>query len=71
MADQLSKADPRVHILRCANAGHAVLGLPLPPDDPRTADLASLGGTPAGNEEARLDALPEVIDFPTKAFWEH
>lgn len=63
MADQLAKADAHVRTLRYPQAGHAVFGPPLPEGDPRINGLAGLGGTPAGNQAARLDAWPKVLAF--------
>jgi uncharacterized protein len=50
------------------NAGHAVFGPPLPADSPNMARLAGLGGTPEGNQAARVDNWPKALAFLDQAF---
>jgi dienelactone hydrolase len=50
------------------NAGHAAVGPPLPADSPNLKMLASLGGTPEGNQAARTDSWPKVLAFLDEAF---
>jgi uncharacterized protein len=61
-----AKKGPPVTLLAYRDAGHAVLGLPVPKDDPRYPSLATLGGTPDGNAAARADAWPKVVAFFTE-----
>ena len=50
------------------NAGHAAFGPPLPADSPNMARLAGLGGTPEGNQAARVDNWPKALAFLDEAF---
>lgn len=50
------------------NAGHAVFGPPLPADSPNMSRLAGLGGTPQGNQAARVDNWPRALAFLDSAF---
>jgi hypothetical protein len=50
------------------NAGHAVFGPPLPSDSPNLPRLAGLGGTPEGNQAARVDDWPKALAFLDEAF---
>jgi len=63
MADMLKARDPRVTVLAYDDAGHAVFGPPLVADSPSLPVLASLGGSPGGNNAARGDSWPKVIAF--------
>ncbi|MFM5922809.1 MAG: acyl-CoA thioester hydrolase/BAAT C-terminal domain-containing protein [Novosphingobium sp.] len=65
MSDMLKKRDPRVTILSYADAGHAVFGPPLADDSKSLPLLATLGGSPEGNNAARKDSWPRVIAFLT------
>ena len=51
---------PQVRILAYQGAGHRVFGPPVALDHP---SLGRFGGTPAGNNAARKDAWPQVIEF--------
>jgi dienelactone hydrolase len=53
----------RVTLLAYNDAGHAVLGAPLAAGNPRLQGLAALGGSPEGNNSARADAWPKIVDF--------
>lgn len=60
---------PHAHThLAYDNAGHAAFGPPLPADSPNIARLASLGGTPQGNQAARVDNWPKALAFLDRAF---
>lgn len=52
-----------VRLLAYDNAGHEASGLPIEDFDAVTADLGSLGGTPEGNQAARVDSWPRVVAF--------
>lgn len=67
MADMVKTRAPRAQVLAYPDAGHAVFGLPLADDDAALPSLASLGGTPQGNNAARKDGWPRVIAFLKKA----
>ena len=54
---------PAVAVLAYADAGHGVLGRPRYPGDPKFGDLGSLGGSPAGNNAARIDSDPKIAAF--------
>lgn len=54
---------PVVTLLSYKEAGHAVFGSPLKADNPNFDQLGSLGGTPEGNNAARVDAWPKIIAF--------
>jgi hypothetical protein len=54
---------PKVTLLAYRDAGHGVLGPPLPPNHPRVAALAAQGGSPEGNNAARADGWPKILDF--------
>jgi len=54
---------PQVELLAYADAGHAGIGQPLPPGDPRMPNLAGSGGTPEGNNKARIDGWPKIMKF--------
>jgi dienelactone hydrolase len=56
------------HHLAYENAGHAVFGPPLPADSPNMSRLAGLGGTPQGNQAARVDDWPKALAFIDEAF---
>ena len=49
-------------ILAYPNAGHAVLGLPVEKSNPNYDRLDSLGGTDDGNNAARTDGWPKVME---------
>jgi dienelactone hydrolase len=52
-----------VQLLEYPDAGHAVFGQPLKPDDPHLADLAKNGGSIEGNQTARRDSWTRAIVF--------
>ena len=65
MADEIAARRAARHappptILRYPDAGHGVFGPPPPTVIPA---LASLGGTPEGNRNARIDGWPKVLAF--------
>ncbi len=67
MADQVkaragAKGGPIVTILAYDDAGHAVMGLPVEKSNPNYDRLDSLGGTDDGNNAARTDAWPKVME---------
>lgn len=55
--------EPAVTLLAYPDAGHGVFGLPRSNDDPDIKQMGSLGGSGAGNNNARADAWPKVIEF--------
>jgi dienelactone hydrolase len=66
MADQVkaraeAKGGPTVTILAYDNAGHAVMGTPVPKTHQFYDRLDSLGGTDDGNNEARADSWKRLI----------
>ncbi len=63
MAEAIRQRDRRVRVLAYEDAGHAVFGVPLADDDRSLPALAGLGGSPQGNNAARKDGWPKVIDF--------
>ena len=69
MADQIEARLKAKHFhhhverLIYADAGHAVFGVPVAPNDPALKSLGSIGGTPEGNNAARLDGWPKVLAF--------
>ena len=50
------------------DAGHFAFGPPLPTDSPNLPRLAGLGGTPEGNQAARVDGWPRILAFLDQAF---
>ena len=52
-----------VQLLDYANGGHSVFGPAIPPEAPAFASLGSLGGSPAGNNAARIDSWPKAVGF--------
>jgi pimeloyl-ACP methyl ester carboxylesterase len=67
MAEQVkARADengaPAVAVLAYPDAGHAVFGLPVDRSNPNYDRLDSLGGTDDGNNAARGDAWPKVLE---------
>ncbi len=72
MADRVkaraeAKAGPIVTILSYDNAGHAVMGLPVEKTNPNYDKLDSLGGTDDGNNAARTDGWPKVLEHLASA----
>lgn len=65
IVSQIKAAHPDavVEHLSYPNAGHAVLGRPFNPDDPKVQGLLQLGGTLEGNLQARTEGWPRVIEF--------
>lgn len=61
------RGGPSVIILSYADAGHAVFGAALDDGDPRIENLARLGGTPEGNNAARRDSWPKILEHLAKA----
>ncbi len=55
-----AKGRPAPIILRYANAGHGVFGVPVDQPSPK---IASLGGTVGGNVAARADSWPKSVAF--------
>jgi len=53
----------RVSLLEYADAGHAVFGQPLDPQNPRLPHLADDGGSVEGNQAARKDSWPRAMAF--------
>jgi len=52
-----------VTLLKYSDAGHAVFGPPEPDGSEKIQKLAAYGGTPEGNQAARLDDWPKVMAF--------
>jgi dienelactone hydrolase len=68
MANQIKQRAARrrgsqVRLLAYRDAGHAVLGPPLPADHPRFSALSGQGGSPEGNNAARADGWPNIVAF--------
>lgn len=68
MAEQIrrradSSGGPTTELLRYADAGHGVMGSPLPADDVDMIKFAQLGGTAAANAAARADSWPKIVAF--------
>lgn len=68
MADQVrarsTKAGrPDTQLLRYADAGHGVMGAPLPATDRDMRKFAQLGGTAEANSAARADSWPKLMAF--------
>ena len=68
MAEQIitraAKAgQPPAKLLRYADAGHGVMGAPLPATDPDIEKFAELGGTAEANAKARADSWPKILAF--------
>lgn len=61
------KGGPAVEVLSYPDAGHAVFGVAVEEGDPRFANLARLGGTPAGNNAARRESWPRILDHLNRA----
>ena len=66
MADQVkaraeSNGGPAVTVLAYDNAGHGVMGVPVENSNPRYHMLGCLGGTADGNNAARIDGWPKVL----------
>ena len=55
-------------VLAYGDAGHGVFGLPVALASPKYRYLGSLGGTPAGNQVARVNSWPKVLAFLHKVF---
>ncbi len=67
MADQIVRRSsrltgPRIKLLKYEDAGHGVMGAPLKNPKRRTY-WSKLGGTAAGNAEARADGWPQITEF--------
>lgn len=54
---------PAPALLRYADAGHGVFGVPVEQGAPGYTTLGALGGTAEGNAAARKDAWPKTIAF--------
>ena len=54
---------PATQLLEYAEAGHGVMGPPLPADHKRMKAWATLGGTARSNAAARADSWPKIVAF--------
>jgi uncharacterized protein len=68
MADQIEKRGKRLRgpetlLLRYPEAGHGVMGAPVPATDRDMKRFAELGGTAEANAAARADSWPKVLSF--------
>ncbi len=63
MSRQLEEQGKDVTVLAYPDAGHLSVGPPLSRDDPLYEKLGFLGGTPAGNNAARADSWPKILEF--------
>lgn len=54
---------PPVTVLAYRDAGHGSVGPPLKPNDPHYNDLGFMGGSVAGNNAARADSWPKLLEF--------
>ena len=54
---------PETQFLRYAEAGHGVMGAPLPAENRDMKRFAKLGGTAEANATARADSWPKIIVF--------
>lgn len=73
MADQVraravKAGRPVTQLLRYADAGHGVMGAPLPATDRDMRRFAQLGGTAKANTAARADSWPKIMAFLRVAF---
>jgi hypothetical protein len=59
---------PEVRLLVYPNAGHGVMGAPLPPEHRTMRAWANLGGTPQANAEARADSWRQIMEFLAESF---
>lgn len=53
---------PAVTVLAYDDAGHAVYGVPVEKTNPRYNALDSVGGTDDGNNAARIDGWPKILE---------
>jgi dienelactone hydrolase len=60
---EANKFEHAFQLLEYADAGHSVFGPPVGPESPAFASLGSLGGSPASNNAARIDAWPKAVSF--------
>lgn len=72
MADQVkaraeANGGPVVTILAYDEAGHGVMGVPIEKSNPGYNRLGSLGGTAGGNNAARIDGWPKVLQHLEEA----
>lgn len=72
MADQVkaraeANGGPVVTILAYDEAGHGVMGVPVEKSNPNYDRLGSLGGTAEGNNAARIDGWPKVLQHLEEA----
>jgi uncharacterized protein len=51
----------RVELLEYDDAGHGVFGPPVPIDDPKYPTLGSIGGSTAGNNDARMKSWSRLL----------
>ena len=63
MSRQIKQRVPSVALLAYPKAGHLALGPPLDKNDPSYGGLARWGGTAAGNNAARADGWPKILEF--------
>jgi hypothetical protein len=54
---------PETQLLSYAEAGHGVMGAPLPATHKRMKAWATLGGTAESNAAARADSWPKIVGF--------
>ncbi|MFL0356396.1 alpha/beta hydrolase [Erythrobacter sp. GH1-10] len=52
-----------VEVIAYEDAGHMMFGKPLDPSDENYENLARMGGTPEGNNEARKQSFPAIAAF--------
>lgn len=58
---------PTTDLLRYAEAGHGVMGAPVPANDPEMIKFAQLGGTALSNAAPRADSWPKIMAFLRQA----
>nr|WP_294850625.1 acyl-CoA thioester hydrolase/BAAT C-terminal domain-containing protein [uncultured Sphingomonas sp.] len=68
MARMLEERDPKVTLLAYADAGHGVFGPPRADNDVK--GMGQLGGSDAGNNDARKEGWPKVGAFLKQQFAE-
>lgn len=58
-----ARRGPEVTVLAYKDAGHLAFGNPVPRDNPNYKLLGSIGGTADGNNTARADSWPKLLEF--------
>lgn len=58
-----AQGGPTVSVLAYKDAGHLAFGPPVPRGNPNYELLGSFGGTAAGNNAARADNWPKLLEF--------